>query len=100
MFKLGKYIRKRYENFLGTSPREVHIRSSAADRCLESAALVLAAIYPPEGRYQYFIFNSRKNFLTKKSNKFFRWQWNTELGKSWQPFPIQTEPLPFDGVCL
>jgi hypothetical protein len=22
------------------------------------------------------------------------------LGKSWQPFPIQTEPLPFDGVCL
>jgi lysosomal acid phosphatase len=76
MFKLGKYIRARYENFLGTSPREVHIRSSAADRCLESAALVSAAIYPPEGR----------------------WQWNTELGKSWQPFPIQTEPLPFDGM--
>ncbi len=50
MFKLGKYIRKRYENFLGTSPREVHIRSSAADRCLESVALVLAGIYPPEGR--------------------------------------------------
>ncbi len=51
MFKLGKYIRTRYENFLGTSPREVYTRSSAADRCLESAALVSAAIYPPEGRY-------------------------------------------------
>jgi hypothetical protein len=68
MYKLGKYIRMRYENYLGTSPREVHIRSSAADRCLESAALVLAAICPPEGRYQYFIFNDRKYFLTKKSN--------------------------------
>jgi hypothetical protein len=100
MFKLGKYIRKRYEDYLGTSPREIHIRSSAADRCLESAALVLAAICPPEGRYQYFIFNDRKYFLTKKSNKFFRWQWNKELGRSWQPFPIQTEPRPLDGVCL
>jgi hypothetical protein len=68
MFKLGKYIRTRYENFLGTSPREVYTRSSAADRCLESVALVLAGIYPPEGRYQYFIFNDRKYFLTKKSN--------------------------------
>jgi hypothetical protein len=68
MFKLGKYIRNIYENFLGTSPREVQVKSSAADRCLESAALVLAAIYPPEGRYQYFIFNDRKYFLTQKSN--------------------------------
>jgi hypothetical protein len=76
MFKLGKYIRKRYEDYLGTSPREIHIRSSAADRCLESAALVLAAICPPEGR----------------------WQWNKELGRSWQPFPIQTEPRPLDGM--
>jgi hypothetical protein len=67
MFKLGKYIRKRYENYLGDSPREVHIRSSAADRCLESAALVTASIYPPEGRYQYFIFTNRKYFLTQKS---------------------------------
>ncbi len=68
MIKLGNYIRKRYDGYLGTSPREVHIRSSAADRCFESAQIVSAAIYPPEGRYQYFIFNDRKYFLTQKSN--------------------------------
>jgi hypothetical protein len=68
MYKSGEYIRKRYDGYLGTSPREVLIRSSAADRCLESAETALAAIYPPEGRYQYFIFNDHKYFLTQKSN--------------------------------
>ncbi len=68
MFKSGEYIRARYENYLGTSPREVLIRSSAADRCVETAETALAGIYPPEGRYQCFIFNDRKYFLTQKSN--------------------------------
>lgn len=51
MYSLGKYIRKRYENFLGSSPKEVQIRSSGADRCLESVALLMAGMYRPEGRY-------------------------------------------------
>lgn len=44
MFKLGQWIRNRYDQYLGDrySPREVSARSSAIDRCLESAQLVLA----------------------------------------------------------
>ena len=55
MYRLGAYIRRRYEGFLGDSPREVHARSSAADRCLESVSLVLASLYKPEGRYPLII---------------------------------------------
>lgn len=76
MYNLGQYIGQRYKNFLENNPREVHIRSSAADRCLESVSLVLAGIYPPEGR----------------------WKWNNDLGQRWQPFPIQTEPRIHDGM--
>ncbi|CAG2161546.1 unnamed protein product [Oppiella nova] len=76
MYGLGKYLRKRYQDFLSSNPREVQIRSSAADRCLESVALVMAGLYRPEGR----------------------WQWNNDLGHQWQPFPIQTEPRDVDGM--
>jgi len=55
MFELGKYIRKRYKKFLGTSPREVYIRSSEIDRCLESVSLVVAGLYPPKGRFELFL---------------------------------------------
>ena len=51
MFNLGAFVRHQYKDFLGSSPREVHIRSSAADRCLESVALVLASLYKPDDRY-------------------------------------------------
>lgn len=44
MFRLGQMIRAKYANYLGSdfSPREIFARSSAIDRCLESAQLVLA----------------------------------------------------------
>lgn len=44
MYRLGEVIRNRYNQYLGDrfSPREVYVRSSAIDRCLESAQLVLA----------------------------------------------------------
>ena len=76
MYNLGLYLSKRYSDFLGKSPREAFIRSSASDRCLESVSLVLAGLYPPNGR----------------------WKWNDNLGQKWQPFPIQTVPHDIDGV--
>lgn len=44
MFRLGQMIRHTYGHYLGDdfSPREIFARSSAIDRCLESAQLVLA----------------------------------------------------------
>lgn len=44
MFRLGQMIRAKYDSYLGQefSPREISARSSAIDRCLESAQLVLA----------------------------------------------------------
>ena len=74
MFKLGKHFRERYANFLTYNPKEVHLRSSDADRCLESAALVMAGLYPPQER----------------------WNWSKDL--NWQPFPIHTVPKNEDGV--
>lgn len=51
MYRVGKFIRQRYQDyFKDLSPREVHIRSSAADRCLETVSLILAGAFPPEGR--------------------------------------------------
>ncbi|CAG2110632.1 unnamed protein product [Medioppia subpectinata] len=76
MFGVGSYLRKRYQHFLSDNPREVRIRSSGADRCLETVALVMAGLYRPEGR----------------------WQWSDNLGHEWQPFPIQTEPREMDGM--
>ena len=76
MYSIGQYLRRRYQKFLTYNPREVYIRSSGKDRCLESTALVLAGLYPPVGR----------------------WKWNSDLGRLWQPFPIQTVKYSEDGV--
>lgn len=73
MFKLGKYIRNRYKEFLTDDIREVYSRSSDVDRCIESSHAVLAGIYtPPSDR---FVWN--KNLL-------------------WIPAPVHTVPPPDD----
>lgn len=72
MYKLGKFIRRRYTNFLSDSFREVYSRSSDVERCIESSNAVLAGLYPP-------------------SNKF---KWNDEL--LWTPAPVHTVPAPDD----
>ncbi|XP_054165608.1 prostatic acid phosphatase-like [Oppia nitens] len=76
MYALGEYIRRRYQDFLTIDPREVYIRSSGSDRCLESAALVMAGMYRPDDR----------------------WIWDNQLGKQWQPFAIQTVPHDNDSM--
>ncbi|RWS22972.1 putative acid phosphatase 1-like protein, partial [Leptotrombidium deliense] len=74
MFKLGTYLRKRYAMFLSDNPDELSVQSSSLDRCQESAALVVAGLYPPKGRQI----------------------WNTEL--MWQPISIRYQALEDDGV--
>lgn len=78
MYKLGKYLARRYTGFLGQSGpnSEVYIRSSGSDRCLQSVALIMAGLYPPQAR----------------------WKWDEDLGSRWQPFPIQTVPHDYDGM--
>ncbi|XP_057314124.1 prostatic acid phosphatase-like [Hydractinia symbiolongicarpus] len=77
-YDLGKFLRNRYveAGFINSSylHKEVYIRSSGVDRCLQSAESQLAALYPPKG-----------------------WQvWNTEI--PWQPVPVQTVPSDNDPV--
>lgn len=72
MYKLGKFIRRRYENFLTDNLREIYSRSSDVDRCIESSHAVLAGLYPPSKRFQ----------------------WNKDL--LWIPAPVHTVPPPED----
>lgn len=48
---MGKYFRRRYEKLLGDgsySPEKVFTVSSASDRTINSASLVLAGLFPPQ----------------------------------------------------
>ncbi|XP_053210906.1 prostatic acid phosphatase-like [Panonychus citri] len=74
MFALGQYFRERYGDFWPLNVREVEVRSSDVNRCLESSALVLAGAFPPSGR----------------------WIWSNKL--HWQPFPIHTAPRTYDNI--
>jgi len=51
MYKLGRFIRRRYDNFMTDNMREVYSRSSDVDRCIESSNAVLAGLYPPSPRF-------------------------------------------------
>ncbi|CAG2109808.1 unnamed protein product [Medioppia subpectinata] len=44
MYKLGEFIRQEYNDYFGDkySPREVYVRSSITDRCIESTSSLLA----------------------------------------------------------
>eukprot|EP00111_Clytia_hemisphaerica_P016516 TCONS_00048968-protein len=80
-YDLGKFLKARYVDTKFVSQHYLHtqvtIRSSGVDRCLQSAEAQLAALYPPSD-----------------------WQiWgDDELGKLWQPIPIQTVPGDEDPV--
>lgn len=74
MLKLGQMIGKKYGDFLAGNPRGAYVRSAGADRCLASAELVMAGVYPPAGR---MLFHPRLN---------------------WQPIPIHAENQATDGM--
>ncbi|XP_054163810.1 prostatic acid phosphatase-like [Oppia nitens] len=75
MYRLGKFIRKRYHRFLGHSysPRDVYVRSSISERCVESVQCLMSGVYPP------------KSSILKWSNGS-----KSQLGNIWQPIPVQT----------
>lgn len=77
-YDLGRYLETEYveTDFVNKSylHKEVSIRSSGVDRCLQSAQSQLAGLYPPAG-----------------------WQiWNTDI--AWQPIPVQTVPSDQDPL--
>lgn len=73
MYKLGKFIRTRYDGFLTDNIREIYSRSSDVDRCIESSHAVLAGMFTPPSR---------------------RFEWNKDL--LWVPAPVHTVPPPDD----
>jgi hypothetical protein len=74
MYKVGQLIHNEYKTFFGDmySPHDIYVRSSIAQRCIESVSSLLAGAFPP----------------TKA------WQWSNAsdapLAMMWQPFPIET----------
>ncbi|KAF8795685.1 Testicular acid phosphatase like protein [Argiope bruennichi] len=52
-YALGKYFRSRYSNFTTSSPLEVKVISSEADRCLKSALTNLASFYAPDSEWSF-----------------------------------------------
>lgn len=75
-FRLGQFLRKRYENFLSDTydENDIYVRSSDVDRTLMSAMSNLAGLYPPKGDQV----------------------WNPSL--PWQPIPVHTMPLDQDNI--
>ncbi|KAF5273369.1 hypothetical protein FQR65_LT04661 [Abscondita terminalis] len=76
MYKLGQLLRKKYEGFLSDYyfPDLVQVRSSASDRCIMSAQVLAAGLFPP---VQEQI-------------------WNPDL--LWQPIPVNYLPKNRDNV--
>lgn len=75
-FRLGQYIRKRYNGFLSPiySPYEIFYRSSDYNRTLVSAQANLAGLYFP----------SKEELFIKNLN--------------WRPIPVHTLPKEEDKV--
>lgn len=82
MFRLGQALRERYNDFLSDSPREVSVRSSASERCLESAEALAAGLYPPEGDWIWSNLSAR------------------DIGKHWLPIAVQTVPKSEDLMLV
>lgn len=74
MYNIGVFLREKYDTFLGDSIRDIQIRSSDKDRCLESAQLVVNGAFKPQGR----------------------WIW--EPNQAWIPVPIHTYPNYMDSM--
>lgn len=74
-YNLGLVLRQRYNEFIGAySPEKINILSSNYDRTINSANLVLAALFPPKGNQV----------------------WNTDL--HWQSIAVHSIPKEMD--CL
>nr|XP_018905710.1 PREDICTED: prostatic acid phosphatase-like [Bemisia tabaci] len=76
MYEFGRFLRRRYDGFISSkySAAETNVISSIRNRCLMSAELVLAGLYPPDGIQI----------------------WNQDL--PWQPIPVHSIPTPCDDM--
>lgn len=77
LYNIGKFIRNRYNKFLGTfySPDEYYTQSTGVDRTKVSMQMVNAGLWPPS-----------------KDQK-----WGP---LDWQPIPVNAEPLDEDMVSV
>lgn len=76
MYSLGKFLKmKYYDLLLEGDPNKIYVRSSDADRCIDSASVLVAGLNPPKDR----------------------WVWSAELPK-WQPIAVHTVPQSDDEV--
>ena len=80
MYDLGRTIRALYGagHWLNATYHfeDIRMQSSAHDRCLMSAELLLAGLYPPVGEQR----------------------WNSDL--AWQPIPVHSTPFKYDKVFI
>lgn len=76
MYQLGVDFRQFYSNFLTESPVEVQARSSDADRCLQSALLLLYGLYKAQD------------------------EWSFDRRIDYQPIPVHTKPGDIDEVIF
>ncbi|CAH0381833.1 unnamed protein product, partial [Bemisia tabaci] len=76
MYELGRFLRHRYDGFVSSTykAREISMVSAEIDRCIMSAQLVLAGLYPPVGIQV----------------------WNPDI--PWQPIPVHTIPTSCDDI--
>ena len=88
LYKMGEHLRNHYSNhysnFLGDvcNPRSLYVRSSASDRCIESASALLAGLCPPNDRWVWCDgIDSCKN-----------------IAERWQPIAIQTVDKSLDSL--
>lgn len=80
LYYFGQEMRKRYGEYLGESPKNIYSRSSASNRCLESASAFVTGLYPPKNRWI--------------------WSQNDSLAQLWQPIAIQTILKSSDGLLV
>ncbi|CAH1111712.1 unnamed protein product [Psylliodes chrysocephalus] len=76
LYKLGQWLRERYNHFLSDiySRKEIYAYAPDFDRCLMSITASLAGMYPPKGHQI----------------------WNDHL--SWQPVPVHTTTVDTDQI--
>lgn len=77
LYEFGKYLRERYDGFLGKLyyPDKYYVQSTDVDRTKASLQLINAGLWPPEPVQKWGPLD-------------------------WQPIPVHSEPLDQDSVSL
>lgn len=81
-FKLGEFLRERYDGFISRaySAAEIHAEASDADRTIMTSETMLAALFPPTPEDPESL-------------------WNPALTE-WQPIPVHAISATIDNVSV